>query len=614
MGGVLSLYSMDKKGGIPQPLLPGGLALVNPHLMNGDNFVVLPNLGKIMVMVDKNGNENYQPSFIPMDGGFPEPIFGDDYKDEQMSCIQCDHENNVAFFERDDRKTPEQECLLANLQSREVTSLGRSPYGNFALGVSTDNSKAILADGYTAGDVVLFFWQKGMQERALLYGTPIEKRDGRPVPPSGIGRCNFVDQDRALLFRSTIFHDNGAVTYLALDDPSRPLDIPVDGLTHSGVGELNDARQVKQDLFVLEYNIDGASWIYEARYVAGAKPMLKVLRVLAGSGALSNGVVLGLEWEATADTPVKAEYVLSFAKANTPSQLYLYPADSSEDPVQLSEEKVLGIPEGYLSGGEDASYTSFDGQRVSARLYLPSNQLGLKSPYPLVEYVHGGPQGQERPDFTWFSMPLIQYLTLNGFAVFVPNVRGSTGYGVGYMKKVDHDWGGDDVKDHLEGLKRLERDQRIDSSRRGVVGRSYGGYMTLTLAARHPSLWKAAVDMFGPYDLPAWIQRLPPSWLPYIRLAVGDPEKEQGLLVERSPKTYFDNLSSPLMIIQGRNDPRVPEPESAQVVADLRRKGVNVDYLVFEDEGHDVLRFKNRVVCYNKITEFFLKQLGPESA
>src|SRR5713226_1729503 len=137
--GALSLYSMDKKGGIPQPLLPGGLALVNPHLMNGDNFVVLPHMGKIMVMVDKNGNENYQPSFIPMDGGFPDPIFGKDYENEQLSCIHCDHESNVAFFERDDRKNPEQECLLADLQTRIVTSLGRSPYGNYPIGASSDN-------------------------------------------------------------------------------------------------------------------------------------------------------------------------------------------------------------------------------------------------------------------------------------------------------------------------------------------------------------------------------------------------------------------------------------------------------------------------------------------
>jgi dipeptidyl aminopeptidase/acylaminoacyl peptidase len=98
--------------------------------------------------------------------------------------------------------------------------------------------------------------------------------------------------------------------------------------------------------------------------------------------------------------------------------------------------------------------------------------------------------------------------------------------------------------------------------------------------------------------------------MPYIRLAVGDPEKDREMLLEHSPKTYLANLSSPLMIIQGKNDPRVPEPESAEIVADLRSRGVQVDYLVFEDEGHDVLRFKNRVTCYSKITEFFLKHLG----
>jgi dipeptidyl aminopeptidase/acylaminoacyl peptidase len=207
-------------------------------------------------------------------------------------------------------------------------------------------------------------------------------------------------------------------------------------------------------------------------------------------------------------------------------------------------------------------------------------------------------------------MPLIQYLTLNGFAVFVPNVRGSTGYGMRYMKWVDKDWGGKDVLDHVEGLKRLEKDSRIDSSRRGVVGRSYGGYMTLTLASRHPELWKAAVDMFGPYDLPTWVSRIPPTWQTYFRLSLGDPVKDKDFLVERSPKTYMNQLSAPLMILQGKHDPRVPEAESAQLVKDLREGGVKVDYIVYEDEGHDVLRFKNRVNCYSTITDFFRKNLG----
>jgi esterase/lipase len=610
LSGTLSLYSMASNGSMPEPLLPGGLALVNPHIMPGDNFHVLPKLGKVLVMIDQLGDENYQPNLIPLTGGIPEPLFGDKYQNEQIACVHCDKDRNIAYFFRDNRKNPDIECLRVNLDNGQVKSLGTSIYGNAANGVSSDHSTVILADGYTAGDVVLYYWKEGMAARKLLYGIPLEQRDGKQVPFTGIGWCNFVNNDKGLLFESTIFHDEGGLTYLSLDDPSKPIDVPIKGLTHSGQGEMVGLRKVKGDTFVLEYNIDGASWAYEGRFHSGTPPSFEAERVLIGNPPLSGGVALGLEWQVKNEKPLQTEYVFSFTKANSPSQIYRIQAGEKSEAKRLSSEKVLGIPDEYLSPGEDVSYTSFDGLRVSARLYLPSAKLGYKGPRPLVEYVHGGPQGQERPDFTWFSMPLIQNLTLNGFAVFVPNVRGSTGYGMRYMKWVDKDWGGKDVLDHIEGLKQLEKDPRIDSSRRGVVGRSYGGYMTLTLASRHPELWKAAVDMFGPYDLPTWVSRIPPTWQTFFRLTLGDPVKDKDFLVERSPKTYMNRLSAPLMILQGKHDPRVPEPESAQLVKDLREGGVNVEYVVYEDEGHDVLRFKNRVHCYNTITDFFRKKLG----
>jgi esterase/lipase len=607
--GILSLYSMKDEGGIPTPLLPGNIALVNPHLMAGENFKVVPKLGKILVMIDKLGNENYQPSFIPIEGGIPESIFGKKYENEQLACAYCDDEKNIAYFFRDNRKNPDIECLRVNLSTGEVKSLGTSIYGNFCNGTSSDHHTVILADNYTAGDVVLYYWREGMTSRRLLYGVPLDKREGKQVPLTGIGRCSFVDRDQAILFDSTIFHDDGGLTYLSLDNPQKPLDVPIQGLVHKGQGEIVRVRNVKHNVFVLEYNIDGASWVYEGTFHGGSSPSFKITRTIVGTEPLTSGVILGFEWQIQRDSPLAVDYVFAFTKANNPSQLFLLPANEKEA-RRISSEKVLGIPDGYLSPGEDVSYTSFDGLRVSARLYLPSPKLGFKGPRPLVEYVHGGPQGQERPDFTWFSMPLIQFLTLNGFAVFVPNVRGSTGYGMKYMKWVDKDWGGKDVRDHIEGLKRLEKDQRIDSKRRAVVGRSYGGYMTLTLAMRHPELWNAAVDMFGPYDLPAWVKRIPPTWKTFFALTLGDPEKDKDFLVERSPKTYMKHLSCPLMIIQGKHDPRVPETESADLVKELRTGGVEVDYVVYEDEGHDVLRFKNRVNCYNKITEFFLKHLG----
>jgi dipeptidyl aminopeptidase/acylaminoacyl peptidase len=248
---------------------------------------------------------------------------------------------------------------------------------------------------------------------------------------------------------------------------------------------------------------------------------------------------------------------------------------------------------------------------VSARLYLPAEPLGFEGPRPLVYYLHGGPQSQERPDFTWFSMPLIQYLTLHGFAVFVPNVRGSKGYGLSYMKQVDRDWGGQDRLDHVHAMKILGEEPRVDTSRTGLVGRSYGGYMTLMLAGRHPELWSAAVDMFGPYDLVTFSERIPPTWKPYFKLAIGDPDdpEDRKLLEEMSPKTYLDELACPMLVIQGGNDPRVVAQESRDLVADLSAKGKDIEILVFEDEGHDVLKYDNRVRCYNAITEFFQQQL-----
>jgi len=243
---------------------------------------------------------------------------------------------------------------------------------------------------------------------------------------------------------------------------------------------------------------------------------------------------------------------------------------------------------------------------------MPAEALGFQEPRPVVYYVHGGPQGQERPDFAWFSMPLIQFLTLKGFAVFVPNVRGSTGYGLRYTKQVDKDWGGKDRLDHVFAMNEvLPKDKRLDTQKAGVVGRSYGGYMTLMLSGRHPELWKAAVDMFGPYDLVTFSERIPETWKPYFKLVLGDPEieSERQFLVERSPRTYLDDLACPMLVIQGKNDPRVVERESHDLVDNLRGAGKTIDYLVFENEGHDVLKFENRVACYNAITDYFIKHL-----
>jgi esterase/lipase len=615
MSGVMSLYAMNQHGSMPEPLLPAGLALQDPHIMLGYNYFVLPKLHKILVMIDKDGNENYQPCFIPLEGGIPDPVFGNKYENEQLGCLYCDIKTNIAYFDRDDRKTPEKECLKVDLAALETISLGKSIYGNYFKGCSLDHSVVILADGYTTGDNVLYIWRKEEPERQLLYGIPIEKRTkDQEVKLPNFGTCNFTPDGKGLIFSSNIFNDEGSASYLALDDPANVIQVPISGIKHKGMGELTEIRLVDSNVFLVKYNIDGCSWLYECRlHEHDVLTRLDVERTLCGLPPLDGGMNLGTEFEVQKGSTIpNIGYVLAFTKASSPAQLYLYPSEArSEVPHVLSRERVLGVDQRFLSQGEDASYTSFDRLRISARLYMPSEHLGFKGPRPLVLYVHGGPQSQERPDFTWFSMPLIQFLTLNGYAVFVPNVRGSSGYGLHYMKMIDHDWGGKDVLDHVEGLKMMEKDARIDSSRRAVVGSSYGGYMTLILVSRHPDLWKAGCDMFGPYDLVSLINRLPESWKTFFYLAMGHPDKDREFLQERSPKTYMNNIKCPMIIIQGKNDPRVVEAESRDVVDSLKTKGIDVEYLVFEDEGHDVIKFKNKVVCYTKIVEFFKKYLNP---
>ncbi|MFN8424436.1 MAG: prolyl oligopeptidase family serine peptidase [Anaerolineae bacterium] len=380
----------------------------------------------------------------------------------------------------------------------------------------------------------------------------------------------------------------------------------INGTVHDGVGELTGFERLKDDRFLLSYNIDGCSWLYEAEY-DGVADCLRVERTIVGRGVLADGVVDARHYDKASQA-----HAVSFSTATTPTQLFTILHDSPA-PIQHTRERLLALPRVLLSAGEDASFTSHDGLRVSARLYLPAEALGFQGPRPLVYYVHGGPQGQERPDFSWFSMPLIQLLCLRGFAVFVPNARGSTGYGQAYTKRVDRDWGGQDRLDHVFAMTEvLPKDARVDTARAAVVGRSYGGYMTLMLAGRHPELWRAACDMFGPYDLFTFLERIPATWKPYFKLALGDPSDpaDRDFLVERSPKTHLDGIACPLLVIQGANDPRVVAAESEDVVARLKADGKDVRFLLFEDEGHDVLKYGNRVRCYEAIAGFFAETLG----
>jgi len=604
LSGRLSLYAMDYGGSVPEPLLPPDISLQNPHLIEGKIFFVFAKINKILIMLDKDGDENYQPMLLPISGGYPEPSFNGFFNNYRVHLGLCDPKKYICYLSAESRLEPINESYQANLETGELIKLAESRWGAFVDSHSTDHSKITIIDGYTVGDHTIYLWEKKKNKRRLLYGIPMDDRaPDQNVPLNSISCTHFTQENHGLFLMTSLYDDSLGLGYIQLTNPEKVKPVSIIGIQHKGVGELVNCLSIKENRYLLEYNIDGCTWLYEGEFKEH-ELKFEINATLIGKGKLSNGVLESINFEKKSN-----RFILSHSTATTPTQLFTIEGKNRKKVFRHTNERVLGIPGSSLSEGEDASFTSYDGLRISARLYLPSKEQKHQTPYPLVYYIHGGPQSQERPDFAWFSMPLIQFLTLNGFAVFVPNVRGSSGYGLSYIKHVDHDWGGNDRLDHVHAMKNLKSDTRIDTTKAGVVGRSYGGYMTLTLASRHPELWSAAVDMFGPYDLLTFSDRLPETWKPYFQISLGDPIKDHDFLVERSPRTYIDQIKCPLLVIQGKNDPRVIEQESRDLVEHMRGSGKEVEYLMFENEGHDVLKLENRIVCYNSITEFFRKYL-----
>jgi len=250
-------------------------------------------------------------------------------------------------------------------------------------------------------------------------------------------------------------------------------------------------------------------------------------------------------------------------------------------------------------------YASHDGVEIPALLYRPASTGDQR--LPTIVHVHGGPESQDRPNFS----PVYQFLVHRGFAVLAPNVRGSTGYGNAYSHM-------DDVENRPAALKDVEFAARwlkssgiAEPSRIGIMGASYGGYTVLACLTRQPGLWAAGVDIVGIANFETFFQHTGP-WRRALRAAeYGDPVRHAALLRRLSPIHRIDRIRAPLMVVQGANDPRVPQEESDQMVEQLRARNHPVEYLLFPDEGHGIVKLPNRIRAYTAIGEFLDQHLMP---
>lgn len=250
------------------------------------------------------------------------------------------------------------------------------------------------------------------------------------------------------------------------------------------------------------------------------------------------------------------------------------------------------------------SYLSFDGLPVPYFKYIPKGDKPAKG-WPAILLIHGGPESQILPDF----YPVVQFYLSNGFAVFTPNIRGSSGYGRSYMdadnvgKRLDSIM---DIKHLALHIRRNEPE--VDGSRLVVYGGSYGGFAVLSAMTEHPDIWKAGVDIVGVSDFVTFLQNTAP-WRRKLREGeYGSLDQDIEILKAISPIHKIENISAPLFIIQGDNDERVPLSESLQMYEKLKEKGLEVELMRFADEGHGLAKLENRIKAYSRVVEW-LKEI-----
>ncbi|MDI6808085.1 MAG: S9 family peptidase [Candidatus Eisenbacteria bacterium] len=260
-----------------------------------------------------------------------------------------------------------------------------------------------------------------------------------------------------------------------------------------------------------------------------------------------------------------------------------------------------------LAQMEPVSFKSRDGLTVYGYLTYP---LGKdKKNLPLVLNVHGGPWARD----LWGYNPDAQWLANRGYACLQINFRGSTGYGKSFVNAGDHEWGGKMHDDLVDGVKWAIAQGIADPKKVAIYGGSYGGYAALVGATFTPDLFCCAVDIVGPSNLLTFIQSVPPYWSSLRSLfykRIGNPDTEPDFLKARSPLFKVDQIKIPMLIAQGANDPRVKQAESEQIVAAIKARGIEHQYMLFPDEGHGFAKPDNRLRFYAAAEKFLAKYLG----
>jgi dipeptidyl aminopeptidase/acylaminoacyl peptidase len=526
----------------------------------------------ILFNKDIGGNEKHQLFLMPMNGGTPDTlthnpnaIFSGEFSHDGKNIIYTSNERNDAFFD----------VYMMDMATRTSKLVHQSDHSNSLIGMSPDDKWIIISrDSGNANDYVFAIdleHDKPTDEpRLLTPHTEDANYGGFTISPDSKTLYFFTNQGQEYMSRASI----------AFTKP----DAEVKFRDHSSWDIDQDVFSEDGRIEVMSRNIDGMSMM--SLFDVKAHKELPTPK-LPENGFISNlqvsrdGNIVAFNF--TSPREVGAIYV--FDRKRNVSEPITRPNYAGLDPAAFATSELIHYP-------------SFDGHMIPAYFYQATAKHNERA--PVIVMMHGGPESQERP---WFN-PLAQYFVARGYGVLIPNVRGSTGYGKAYSAADNTTKRMTSVRDMEFAGRWLAKQPTVDSNKRVIYGGSYGGFMSLAGMTMQPDIWTAGVDLFGIANFLSFLRNTG-AWRAQNRMAeYGNPDRDSAFLYDISPINHVDNIKHPLFVYQGKNDPRVPVSEAEQIVEAVKKRGIEVEYILLPDEGHGLSKRDNRVKVITAIVDF----------
>lgn len=581
--GIFNAYTLPVEGGTPEPLTR---SIVDSTF----SVSFFPGDDRILFTRDHGGDENYHLFLLDLDGTEKDLTPGEKLKAQFMGW----RPDGSAFFISSNERDPRFFDLYRyDARTYARTLLYKNEQG-FDLGpISRDERWIALNRANTTSDSDIYLFDVGKQEVKHL--TPHE------------GAISFRGETFDPASQRLLFLTNEGSEFKRL--------CTYDLVT----GDVQDHESADWDVIYTYFSRDG-------RFrVTGINQDGSIVIRIAEVGrneekpvrlpALPEGEIRGVVFSATGAR--MAFYVNS---DRSPDNLFVYDFGTGQSGQaglqghirQLTQSLSQDIDPSDLVEAQVVRFRSFDGMVIPSIYYKP-HDASMTNKAPAIVYVHGGPGGQTMRGYN----AQIQYLVNHGYAVLGINNRGSSGYGKTFFTAANRKHGREPLWDCVEAKTYLASLGYIDHERIGIMGASYGGYMTLAALAFRPEVFKVGVDIFGVSNWLRTLERIPLYW-ESVRKAIydeiGDPVRDIDFLVATSPLFHAREIRKPLMVIQGTNDPRVIKAESDGIVEAVKRHNIPVEYIVFDDEGHSFTKKKNQIEANRRILEFLDKYLKDDKA